>query len=768
VEQSDVATKGNLAETTKLYTKIYNFSNRKLNQTEIDILLKGFKFTPTPVHKNNICEINKDIDEFHRSLRLKEYFSNYNNEHSGHTPISIVKNKTFFCPPKNRNVQLEHYIDATKKLCVQHSQSENKIKHNITLNERNAIESLTKDKSIIIKEADKGGGIVIMNSLFYKTKILEMLNNSEYYRHISSDNSHITFDKIRKLVNGNKKLTVEERDFLIKFDYKASSFYGLPKIHKSKIIQDKVKQSNTEYIELQDPEDLTFRPIVAGPICETSRLSHMLDLLLKPFVQKVDSNIKNNIDFLKCIPAEVPENTILTSFDVVNLYSNIPHNLGLQSIEYWLNRFPELLNNRFSQSFITESIKIILENNNFIFDDKHYSQTKGTAMGTKFAPTYATLVMGFLEQKLYEEIESLFDNEFLSFVKASWKRYLDDCFIFWVKYTNELQQFHTVLNNLHPDIKFTIQSNTVNLPFLDILIIKDNKTIYTDIYYKETDSKQYLNFSSCHSKHTKINIPFTLAKRICTIVSNEELKLKRLKELEISLIDRNYPKSVITKGFQKALSISRQDLLSEESKDKTDNVIPFISTHNPKNKEIFGVLKNGIDALKNDSVMNRALANTRIIKCKRQPPNLKRLLTKSTFTSHEPQVSKCHDSRCALCNYIIEGNSFNFNGKLFKIKTSMSCDVKNVIYVLVCTGCNQIYIGQTGDMLRHRRTVHEQQMRDPSTRQMPLSKHLDECSKSEPKFKIFPFYKLFTNSVSARLAKEEHFINVFQPQLNFL
>jgi hypothetical protein len=71
-------------------------------------------------------------------------------------------------------------------------------------------------------------------------------------------------------------------------------------------------------------------------------------------------------------------------------------------------------------------------------------------------------------------------------------------------------------------------------------------------------------------------------------------------------------------------------------------------------------------------------------------------------------------------------------------------------------------------MLRHIRKVHEQQMRDPTTRQMPLSKHLDECSKWELKFKIFPFYKLFTNSDSARLAKEEQFINIFQPQLNFL
>ena len=55
--------------------------------------------------------------------------------------------------------------------------------------------------------------------------------------------------------------------------------------------------------------------------------------------------------------------------------------------------------------FILESIKIILENNNFDFNDKMYTQVRGTAMGTKFAPTYATLVLAYLEEKLYVQTE---------------------------------------------------------------------------------------------------------------------------------------------------------------------------------------------------------------------------------------------------------------------------------------------------------------------------------------------------------------------------
>ena len=35
------------------------------------------------------------------------------------------------------------------------------------------------------------------------------------------------------------------------------------------------------------------------------------------------------------------------------------------------------------------------------FNNEFYNQIKGTAMGTIFAPTYATLSMGYFEIKLY-------------------------------------------------------------------------------------------------------------------------------------------------------------------------------------------------------------------------------------------------------------------------------------------------------------------------------------------------------------------------------
>ena len=158
---------------------------------------------------------------------------------------------------------------------------------------------------------------------------------------------------------------------------------------------------------------------------------------------------------------------------------------------------------------------------------------------------------------------------------------------------------------------------------------------------------------------------------------------------------------------------------------------------------------------------------TEIIKSKRQPPNLKERITKGRITDNRTSttnfVSKCNRPNCELCKYLDESNSYNFNGKIFYVNETMSCDVRNVIPY---NGCNEYYIGQTGNKLRTRRTIHAQQIQDPSTTQIPLSEHLDKCSTNNTKFRIFPFFKMRTESISARLAKEKHFIDCFKPNLN--
>ena len=129
---------------------------------------------------------------------------------------------------------------------------------------------------------------------------------------------------------------------------KSSNFYGLPKAHKSPKITEKCKNANSSYIEISEVNDLKLRPIVAGPSCQTHRLSDIIDILLKPYTKHVNSYLRDTVHFLNALPEQVEEETLLASFDVKSLYSNIPHELGIEAIKYWLEKHPQEIPNRFS------------------------------------------------------------------------------------------------------------------------------------------------------------------------------------------------------------------------------------------------------------------------------------------------------------------------------------------------------------------------------------------------------------------------------------
>ena len=78
-----------------------------------------------------------------------------------------------------------------------------------------------------------------------------------------------------------------------------------------------------------------------------------------------------------------------------------------------------------------------------------------------------------------------------------------------------------VLNNINPAIQFTMETGDTQLPFLDVMINKEGKKVFMDIYSKPTD----------HPKHCLRNIPFSLARRICMIAEKDSLKEIKLKEL---------------------------------------------------------------------------------------------------------------------------------------------------------------------------------------------------------------------------------------------
>lgn len=95
-------------------------------------------------------------------------------------------------------------------------------------------------------------------------------------------------------------------------------------------------------------------------------------------------------------------------------------------------------------------------------------------------------------------------------------------FIIWSKEILDLEAFHELLNNLYPDNQFTTEERQHDISLLDICITHEGESISTDIYYKQTDTHQYIHFNSCHPRHTKRAIQYNLARRKCTTVSDKK------------------------------------------------------------------------------------------------------------------------------------------------------------------------------------------------------------------------------------------------------
>ena len=228
---------------------------------------------------------------------------------------------------------------------------------NLSSTERQALLELKSTNDVIIKKADKGNTLVIMDTEFYRDKIVisDHLNTDTYS--IAPQNAdRKVYCNLKKLVEKHKNcFTNKEVSFILNDNWKSSNFYALPKIHKNKGIIERFNASNSEYVHMEMPQDLKGRPITAGPCSPTRGLSELLEKILSPFVPRLKTFVKDDRDFLSIIPRHIDYDCELMSCDIVSLYTNIPHDLGTEALQYWLQRYPELLPQRFTLEFVLEA-----------------------------------------------------------------------------------------------------------------------------------------------------------------------------------------------------------------------------------------------------------------------------------------------------------------------------------------------------------------------------------------------------------------------------
>ena len=110
-----------------------------------------------------------------------------------------------------------------------------------------------------------------------------------------------------------------------RFDFKKTcnlgKLYLLPKIHKRMF-------------------KVHGRPVISNCGTPTEKISEFLDSHLQPIMRKGLLCVKDSGDFISKIKriGSVPENGILVTTDVVELYPSIPHNVGLKALKQALDK----------------------------------------------------------------------------------------------------------------------------------------------------------------------------------------------------------------------------------------------------------------------------------------------------------------------------------------------------------------------------------------------------------------------------------------------
>nr|VZI02843.1 unnamed protein product [Spirometra erinaceieuropaei] len=375
--------------------RVVNLSKRSLTPAEISLLSKGLKFNHTDAAPTN----------FLASLE------------------SVLLASAI---PED--------VRADIRSCASGLLRQRKRHRNLTVDEEKGLRSLKTDDSIVVVPADKGGATVIMDKVDYVRKANSIFNDREAYAPLAEDPTKKQAAVIKKKVNELARLKLinpNDSKCMTLTDPRIAHAYGLPKVHKP------------------DAPLRIIVPLIGSP---TYNLAKWLYRHLKHLADGY--SITNSQAFLQRIEGfKVSPDENILSFDVVALFSSIPHDLAIESVAQRLRDNPIDL----PTHHVLELLKLCL-NNYCQFDGKYYQQVKGTPMGSPISGLLAELVLQRLEQDVVQ-----------SFQPKTWLRYVDDTFV--IVKTCEVERFHQSLNGAFPALQFTREdAKGGTLPFLDVSI----------------------------------------------------------------------------------------------------------------------------------------------------------------------------------------------------------------------------------------------------------------------------------------------------------
>ena len=666
-----------------------NLSKTQFGPSEYSLLEKGLNFIPTPQNITN-APILEAATKFARRLKLAYHFRNSTN---------YVRQK--FIPksswtPNDNNMPAE-ILETVEK--INSDLSNLKVpyhQNNLNNGEIKALKNIRRIPDIIIKPADKGSATVIMDKQNYINEGYRQLDDNRYYEKIPNPIYSETSLKVNEILQDliDKKYISEKQFNYLKSpeEPRPRQFYMLPKIHKP---------LNKWPVPNMPPG----RPIISDCSSESYKISEYIDHFLQPLASKHDSYLKDTSDFLNTLKqVKINENSLIVTMDVESMYTNIDHESGLAAVKKAFENNPDP---RRPDQHILDLLELSLKNNDFQFNGETFLQTKGTAMGKKFAPSYANIFMAHFETEAMKKC----------YQKPSvYKRFLDDIFCVWDHGRQNLETFLEIMNSHHPAVKLTAVVEEISNDFLDVTVFKgpllQEKGIFdTKVYFKPTDTHQLLHKASFHPRHTFRGILKSQIMRFFRICSQKSDFDSACSLVFKALRDRGYSKRSLR-------SIKFQTL----------------------------------DAMNSGKLVS--------------PPGI--LSDPDSDYFAKPCENRfCHTcENFKECRSVVSSTT-KF---VFKIRQNLTCDSSNLIYLVHCKECDKQYIGQTKRSLRHRANNHRADIVNQRKSTVGIHFNSGRCSIEDfqitPIFQC-PQFADENEGTKFRLDVEQYFIETFKSYLPY-
>jgi hypothetical protein len=448
------------------YARVVNHTSTQFTANEIQLLNKGLKYNLHHKNKKWIETLALEAETAINSLDIKE--QNYYR-------YAVAK--------KIKEINNANTIHNTKY------KEEWKTIRNI--------QDKIRNNKLTITKADKGKTLSILTEEEYKQKVKNFIHNNQFTR-INKDPTQ-QYQKIIKqtLRQCNNIIQKEHTWKYTNMNPSAPNLHATIKLHK---------------------HNTPIRPIINWINAPAYKLAKYLTTTLHKHLQlPYTYNVENTISLITDLQTiEINENTRLCSFDIENMYTNIPKSNLINVINNVLHNNQEVED--IIQTEIINILKTITDQNYFQFDLEHYKQCDGLAMG---APTSAILAETYIQNMEHTQIFQILKAQKI----IAYFRYVDDILIIYDNNNTDINQTLNDFNNLQPTIKFTIEKEkNESINFLDLTIHRNKKQLQYSIYRKPTYTDIIIPKSSCHPHEHKMSGINYLINRLQTYPITDEAK----------------------------------------------------------------------------------------------------------------------------------------------------------------------------------------------------------------------------------------------------